>query len=64
MDILNEVKNEVLQFFEENEVKKLSWNDFWSEIDVLNAYEESWNSWKSEGIEKIYKEVFEEIKNN
>jgi len=64
MSIFNDVKNEVLSCFSENEIKVMSWNDFWNEIDVLNAYEETWNDCKNEGIQKTYKKVFEDIKNS
>jgi hypothetical protein len=64
MNIFNDVKNEVLSCFSEDEIKVKSWNDFWNEIDVLNAYEEAWNDCKNEGIQKTYKKVFEDIKNS
>lgn len=63
LDIVDHVRTEVLLTFEIEEIKALTWEDFWDQIDALNFFEEEWRMWLSKGIKSVYKVVFNEIKN-
>lgn len=47
-DILKHIETEILASFEVEELKRMTFGEFWAEVDVLNAYEEDWNpeTWK------------------
>jgi len=55
--ILNAIRSEVLSCFESDEIKGFtSFDDFFEEVDVINAYEEEWEDSKD-----VYRPYFETV---
>lgn len=63
-DIKTLVKEEIMSSFLPCEIDgpSLTFEAFWSQVDVMNAYEEEWPKWKASGIKAIYQQVFEELR--
>ena len=49
-DILKDIETEILASFEVEELKRMNFGEFWSEVDIINGYEENWNpeTWKEQ----------------
>lgn len=47
---LTNIENEILANFEVEEIKRMTFGEFWSEVDIINGYEENWNpeTWKEQ----------------
>lgn len=61
-DIKQLVKEEVEASYSEDEISAFkSFKEFWEAIEVLNAYEEEWSEYLSNGVKAIYIAVFYEL---
>ncbi len=57
------VTKEIRSSFSTDEIVSFtSFAKFWASVDVMNAYEEEWKSWKSKGIKSTYREVYYDLK--
>lgn len=60
LETFSAVLREVLSSFTREEMEKLnSFEAFWDQVDIQNAYEEEWDSWKKSGIKAVYAAVYE-----
>lgn len=62
-DLYKDVRLEVESSFEPEELEEfITFDDFFAEVDVQNAYEEEWELHKSRGIAKVYLQVWLDLK--
>lgn len=62
-DIKDIVTQEVLATYTHDEIRAYkNFQDFWEDVDINNAYEEEWESWKRRGIKSVYLKVYYEYK--
>jgi hypothetical protein len=60
--LYNLVRTEIILCFTLEEIKSWTFEEFWEQVDVTNAYEEVWTDWLQKGIKDIYKQVYTELR--
>lgn len=60
-DLKNAIRMEVTSSFDLEDVKAVSFEEFWDIVDAQNAYEEEWEEHKENNVKEIYREIYQGI---
>lgn len=62
-NIESHVMREVLGSYSHDEIREFkNFQEFWDQIDILNAHEEEWQEYKEAGVKSVYSKTYYQLK--